>query len=130
MNVGVGSNITFLSNPTTAGDYRLFQYGSVNPAGLNNFTLPTVIGETYTLSTTVDSGYVDLVAGGSLMPSGGTWNSNQSGSWGLSGNWSPVTVPSSGTVTFPSVAGTSASDHGRAGRQSHGGGPGVQCFQR
>ncbi len=98
-------NITFSVNPTTLGDYRLFG-GSIGSPNLSNFTLPTTTGESYSLSTAVDSGFLDLV----VLPSGGTWNSNNNGnlSWTNSGSWYPTMVPSSGTLTFADVPGTTA----------------------
>ena len=53
--------ITFGTNPSTHGDYRLIGYGSLT-GGLSDFTLPGAPPNTrYTLSTTVDPGYIDLV---------------------------------------------------------------------
>jgi autotransporter-associated beta strand protein len=49
--------ITFGANPTTPGDYPLIQYGTLT-GSLSDFELPS---SRYTLSTTVDSGYIDLV---------------------------------------------------------------------
>ena len=47
--------------PTTYGDYRLIGYGSLT-GGLSDFDLPTRRRATmYSLSTTVDPGYIDLV---------------------------------------------------------------------
>ena len=60
-------------------------------------------GETYTLSTSVDAGYLDLVVTPSGRASSGSWNFNGNGSWADSSKWSPTTVPSSGTVTFGGV---------------------------
>ena len=56
-----GGSITIGVNPTTAGDYRLFaNAGSI--LGLSSFSLPTQPNWTYSLSSTVDSGFIDLVA--------------------------------------------------------------------
>ena len=53
--------ITFGTLPTTYGDYRLIGYGSVT-GDLSDFDLPGAPPNTmYTLSTTVDPGYIDLV---------------------------------------------------------------------
>ena len=53
--------ITFDTDPTTPGDYRLIGYGSLT-GSLSDFDLPTAPpGLTYSLSTTVDPGYIDLV---------------------------------------------------------------------
>ena len=54
--------ITFGTDPTTPGDYRLIGYGSLT-GSLSDLDLPTApSGEGYSLSTTVDPGYIDLVA--------------------------------------------------------------------
>jgi uncharacterized repeat protein (TIGR03803 family)/autotransporter-associated beta strand protein len=63
-NLTLASNtaITFGTDPTTPGDYRLIGYGSLT-GGLSDLDLPTApSGWTYSLSTTVDPGYIDLVA--------------------------------------------------------------------
>jgi hypothetical protein len=53
--------ITFGTNPTILGNYRLIGYGSLT-GDLSDFDLPTAPpGERYWLSTTVDPGYIDLV---------------------------------------------------------------------
>ena len=53
--------ITFGTDPTTYGDYRLIGYGSLT-GSLSDFDLPGAPPNTmYTLSTTVDPGYIDLV---------------------------------------------------------------------
>ena len=54
--------ITFGANPIVPGDYRLIGYGSLT-GDLSDVELPTPPARfTYTLSTTVDPGYIDLVA--------------------------------------------------------------------
>jgi uncharacterized repeat protein (TIGR03803 family)/autotransporter-associated beta strand protein len=56
-----GTAITFGADPTTYGDYRLIGYGSLTDS-LSDFDLPGAPPNTmYTLSTTVDPGYIDLV---------------------------------------------------------------------
>ncbi len=53
--------ITFGTDPTTYGDYRLIGYGSLT-GSLSDFDLPGAPPNTmYTLSTSVDPGYIDLV---------------------------------------------------------------------
>ena len=53
--------ITFGSDPTALGDYRLIG-GNFGTPDLTCFDLPTApAGEHYSLSTTVDPGYIDLV---------------------------------------------------------------------
>jgi autotransporter-associated beta strand protein len=53
--------ITFGTDPTAYGDYRLISYGSF-AGSLSDFDLPGAPPNTmYTLSTTVDPGYIDLV---------------------------------------------------------------------
>ncbi len=55
------TDIAFGTNPTTAGDYRLIggNFGMITPS---DFDLPTApSGFAYSLSTTADSGYIDLV---------------------------------------------------------------------
>ena len=49
--------ITFGTNPTAPGDYRLIGYGSLT-GNVGYFDLPS---GPYSLSTTVDPGYIDLV---------------------------------------------------------------------
>ncbi len=104
LDASLGGSISFVSNPQTAGDYRLFAYGSTSPINLGNLSLPTQAGWTYTLSTALDPGYIDAVA--ALAASGGTWTTDGNGSWSLGSNWScSPAVPSSGTVTFAGVPG-------------------------
>ena len=56
-----GTPITFGTNPTTNGDYRLIG-GSFGTPVLSYFDFPVApTGMTYSLSTTVDPGYIDLV---------------------------------------------------------------------
>ena len=56
-----GRGLTFGTNPTTNGNYRLIGYGSL-AGDLSCFDLPAApAGESYSLSTDVDPGYIDLV---------------------------------------------------------------------
>jgi autotransporter-associated beta strand protein len=58
--------ISFGTDPTADGDYRLIG-GNFGTPTLGNFELPTPpTGLTYALSTSVDSGYIDLVVSGVL----------------------------------------------------------------
>ena len=53
--------IAFGTNPTAVGDYRLIG-GNFGTPVLGNFALPPApAGESYSLSTTVEPGYIDLV---------------------------------------------------------------------
>jgi fibronectin-binding autotransporter adhesin len=98
-----GGQIAFTVNPTQPGDYRLFYEAGGNP-NLSGLNLPSQSGMVYTLSTTVDNNYIDLVAiGAALGASSGTWVSPVSGNWTVPGNWSGSQVPSSGTVFFPAM---------------------------
>ena len=56
-----GTAITFGTDPTAYGDYRLIGYGSLT-GSLSDLDLPGAPPNTmYTLSTTVDPSYIDLV---------------------------------------------------------------------
>ncbi len=102
-----GTPIEFSTGPTQAGDYELFDLNGATSPTLSNFTLPSVPGFTVSLSTTVQSGFIDLVvaagptavfwdnAGGS--GNGTTWDtSNQN--WN---NGSAATTYANGdAVTF------------------------------
>ena len=96
----LGGSIAFSGSPSL-GDYRLFSNLGAGSSNATGFGLPPFpAGETYSLSTGVDSGYLDLVVANSIA-SGGSWTQNGSGSWAAGGNWSSnPTVPSSGTVSF------------------------------
>ena len=64
-----GGSITFDgNNPTTTGDYRLFGGSNFGNPNLANFTLPVQSGESYALSTTADSGFIDLVVAPNTTP--------------------------------------------------------------
>jgi autotransporter-associated beta strand protein len=61
LTVGLGAAMTFGTNPSIAGNYRLIG-GSFGTPTLGNFVLPAAPGgATYALSTGVDTGYIDLV---------------------------------------------------------------------
>ena len=60
------TDITFSTNPTAVGDYRLIG-GNFGTPVLSDFVLPTApAGQRYSLSTTVDSGYIVLVVAGAV----------------------------------------------------------------
>ncbi len=111
LSVGSGSQIAFGTNPTTVGDYELFE-GSFGTPTLTNFILPSQAGYTYSLSTTAQNGFVDLVvsAGSSTGPvfwdnlgsstpdDGQTWDINNNKNWN---NGSAATTYANGdAVTF------------------------------
>ena len=64
------THISFGTNPTVVGDYELIT-GNIGTPTLSDFILPTApSGETYSLSTTANSGYIDLVVTSSGMMMG------------------------------------------------------------
>ena len=80
-------NINFVTDPTANGDYRLFG-GTLGNPNLGSFSLPYESGWSYSLSTTADPGYLDLVVASAGAYSGtSTWTSSTSGSWTVDGNW-------------------------------------------
>jgi autotransporter-associated beta strand protein len=61
LSLAPGTTITFGVDPTTDGDYRLIG-GNFGTPMLSDFVLPAApAGDRYSLSTGVDSGYIDLV---------------------------------------------------------------------
>jgi autotransporter-associated beta strand protein len=61
VNIGSGTVMTFGGTPVVGDDYRLIG-GAISGINLANFTLPAApTGETYSLSNTVDNGFIDLV---------------------------------------------------------------------
>ncbi len=110
LSVGANTQIAFGTNPTTLGDYELFE-GSFGTPTLTNFILPSQAGFTYSLSTTAQSGFVDLVvtagssagpvfwdnAGASAPTNGTTWDTTNN-NWN---NGSAATTYADGdAVTF------------------------------
>ena len=64
-----GGSITFTNNPTNFGDYRLFQGLGGSSSNVTAFSLPTApTGDVYSLSSTADSGYLDLVVSAPFTP--------------------------------------------------------------
>ena len=96
-----GGSITFDgNNPTASGDYRLFSGSNFGSPVLTNFTLPVQPNETYSLSTSVDSGFIDLVVAGAATFSGSATWVGTTASWSSSGNWTDgknAGVPGDGT---------------------------------
>ncbi len=78
LNAGAGTNIAFGVDPTTNGDYRLVG-GSIGSPTLANFALPAApAGYSYSLSTTADAGFLDLVVAAS-GPAGGLLGQSRRG---------------------------------------------------
>jgi autotransporter-associated beta strand protein len=94
--IGAGTNLSFyLGNPVATGDYRLIAYSGAVPT-LGNFVLPTApTGVTYNLSTSADTGYIDLVVSGTYTATNDTWTQSATGtySWNGAANWTPA-IPS------------------------------------
>jgi fibronectin-binding autotransporter adhesin len=116
--IGAGTPMIFGgATPAAGSDYRLINDTSsgavVNAIPLGNFTLPAApAGLTYSLSTAIDSGFIDLVvgstgpanltwnnAGGATPADGQTWDINNNANW--NNGSSPNTVYTDGAnVTF------------------------------
>jgi autotransporter-associated beta strand protein len=92
LTVGSGTALSFGTNPTAVGDYRLFS-GNFGSPSQSNFTLPSVPGHTLSLSSSVDPGYYDLVV--ALSSSSGQWNVNNATaqSYNVGSNWDSGGVP-------------------------------------
>ena len=101
---GAGA-ISIANLGATPADYRLF--GGSNFGAYSNLVLPQVAGDTVSLSTAVDSGYLDLVVASAGTFSGSaTWVSNGSNkNWSNSGNWADQ---STGAPGVPGTAGRPA----------------------
>ncbi len=68
LTLAANTAITFGADPTTDGDYQLIGYGSLS-GGTIDLELPAApSGLTYLLSTTVNTGYIDLVVSGVAAP--------------------------------------------------------------
>jgi autotransporter-associated beta strand protein len=95
VSIGSGTAITFGGTPVAGNDYRLIGDTSgtgavVNAIPLANFSLPTApVGESFSLSTSVDANFIDLVVS-SGGPANLTWN-NSGGNYlwdtATSSNW-------------------------------------------
>jgi fibronectin-binding autotransporter adhesin len=116
ISIGSGTSLVFPngSSTTIGDDYRLIG-GTIGGINLSNFSLPTApVGQAYSLSTSVDSGYIDLVvaAGG---PANLTWNDFSTNNlWdnGSSTNWnngsSNTTFSAGSSVTFNDTNGSAS----------------------
>ena len=92
-----------------SGDYRLIEYSGSTPS-TSLFTLPTApTGETYSLNTTVDPGFIDLAISPSYTPTVDNWNQIAAGtfSWNTIANWNG-SGPGLGTGPIPSQTGDTA----------------------
>ena len=94
--IGTGTTLSFTGTPVPTDDYRLIgdtNSGSiVNGLTIANFTLPTAPnGDTYSLSTTVDPGYLDLVVGASVSSGPATLTFNNAGGSGDGATWDIAT---------------------------------------
>ncbi len=101
---GNGTVITFGTNPSTPGDYRLFG-GNFGSPTFSNFTLPTAPSNTTYSLTTEDTGYLDLKVAVSSIS--GQWNVNNPTataifSYNTGSNWDTHVVPNHAghTATF------------------------------
>ncbi len=110
LSVASGTHLAFGTNPTASGDYELFE-GSFGTPTLANFVLPTQAGDTYSLSTTAQIGFIDLVVvatgpasvywdnlGSSTPDDGQTWDINNNKNWN-SGS-AATTYANGDAVTF------------------------------
>ena len=109
MTVGASTSIAFVVNPVQPGDYRLFANVSNSPS-LANFALPRQSGQTYTLSTGVDPGFVDLVD--TLSAGSGYYWAVTSGDWTSQPNWSPSGWPTSKDTCYVQNGGTASVSQG------------------
>ena len=111
LNIASGTSLSFYNgSPTASGDYRLIEYtGSIN--GLGNLVLPTPprSGVTYTLDTSVDPGFVDLVVNNGSTAANGSWLPTAAGtySWTNAANWFNGNIPgaSGDSATFAGATG-------------------------
>jgi autotransporter-associated beta strand protein len=86
LTIGANTSLTLKSNPAAAGDYRLIGLSSGasisgGSASLSNIMLPSVSGYSFSLSTGVDSGYIDLVT---TLAGPYTWSGSNSATWDTS----------------------------------------------
>ena len=94
---GAPGILNFYGNGVTVGTYPLFNYYWVNVPLSGAVTIgatpASVAGDTFSLTTVGST--VDLVIS---APSGPTWNTNGSGTWSSSSNWTGG-VPGNGQGT-------------------------------
>ena len=118
VSIGSGTSLVFPNGGTTTvgDDYRLIG-GTIGGINLSNFNLPGApAGQTYALSSSVDSGFIDLVVSASAAgPANLTWNDASSDNlWNTAGssNWnngSATTVfHAQDNVTFNDSNGSAA----------------------
>jgi autotransporter-associated beta strand protein len=109
-----GGQINFGVNPQFCGDYRLL--GNLgNTTNATGFNLPTPpAGDSYSLSTAADAGYLDLV----VTTTAAAWyGTGGTASWSP-GNWNVSPAPTSGTLIFagsPSAPNTILLDGNQSG---------------
>jgi autotransporter-associated beta strand protein len=102
VSIGAGTVLSFNTSSAVSGlDYRLF--GGAGVAGLTtgNFVLPAAPNGVYTLSSTVDPGYLDLVVSARSL----TWNN--AGGTGDGKTWDTTDAnfnDGTGPVTFVNTA--------------------------
>lgn len=106
LNVAPGTQLLVNLASSASGDYRLIQYSGAAPT-LSNFTLSSPRNESYTLSTSIDSGFIDLIVSpsGSTAPITGNWVPAAAGtfSWANPANWN--TTPAG---SYPGLSGDTA----------------------
>jgi len=108
VSIASGTHLSFGGSPVGGDDYRLIG-GSIGGITLGNLSLPAASGgETYALSTSVDTGYIDLVVTGG-GPVSLTWNDASADNlWNTtSSNWNN----GSSTTTFSNGAGVTFNDN-------------------
>ena len=93
-NIGASTPISFSTNPTASGNYRLIGFNGATPT-FGNLTLPTApTGRTYTLTVGQDSNWIDL-----RVNTAGVANSAVSGNWSDSANWANTAIPNASADT-------------------------------
>ena len=104
LTVGASTTISFAGNPGSPGDYRLISGSNLSGALISNFlNFPRVSnGNSLSLSTSIESGYLDLVVA-AVGSSSGTWANSSGGTWSTPGNWQGSVPASGGTAAFGSV---------------------------
>ena len=90
LTVGPSTAISFAGSPSALGDYRLVGNWAGSAPNVNSFQLLSAppSGDSYSLSTTADTGYLDLVVASAATFSGSaTWISTGNLLWSNSANW-------------------------------------------